>query len=365
MSGSSDAVDVEDAMCSRQNFAFPPKCFTPNSPKSKSKISTMAAVDENPKSATHPPNEDTIQDDTKSTMVESILDHDANALGDDGENVDVSSSTLTVAAASAAADANVDAEAGVAEVVHEDFSHGIGMYDNAINVPPNDDTNRVAILGEGVEGGELAAALSASPARHASWAADSETAAPPSSSSLRTSSLLRPLAADLSAYFATLSKTVLRRTTTNIVAGDSIHAAANVSATTSTAASSSIAMILWEGVGPILAAGQHDNINVMSCDSSSTFEGVISSIEGGQQHISTSRLITPQQAALYLYTVAQNVVALESAVLGTFSNGLASNAAAAAASDGGTMGWGNGTMGGTTMKTIMANQVAEIVSVSV
>lgn len=324
----------------------------------------MAAADENPKSATHPPNEDTIQDDTNTTMVENSLDHDANTIGDDGENVDVSSSTLT-AAAVVVADANVDAEAGAAEVVQEDFNDGIGMDDNAIIAPPNDDTNRVAILGEGGEGGELAAALAASPARHASWAADSETAAPPSSSSLRTSSLLRPLAADLSAYFATLSKTVLRRTTTNIVAGDSIHAAANVSATTSTAASSSIAMILWEGVGPILAAGQHDNINVMSCDSSSTFEGVISSIEGGQQHISTSRLITPQQAALYLYTVAQNVVALESAVLGTFSNGLASNAAAAAASDGGTMGWGNGTMGGTTMKTIMANQVAEIVSVSV
>jgi len=103
----------------------------------------------------------------------------------------------------------------------------------------------------------------------------------------------------------------------------------------------------------------------MSCDSSSsntTFAddgGGISSIDEGEQ-TSISRLITPQQAALYLYTVAQNIVALESAVLGTFSNVLASNAAAAvaAAADGGTMG------GTTAMKTIMANQVAEIVSVS-
>lgn len=359
--------------------SFPPKCSPPILSKSEDRESRPwppPTADENPKSAAAPlhPSDNTIKDDTTTTtMVESSLDCDANNIGGDDENaVDVSSSSLAAAVAAeaelvvvAVADANADAEqVGVDAIV---------MDDNPAILPPNDNTTSAAILGEGGDGGELALAapaLPATPARHAhaSWAADSLTAAPSSSSSsLRTtSSLLRPLAADLFAYFATLSKTVLRRTTTTIVAGDTTHAAASTTSTitTSTASSSSIAVILWEGVGPILAAGQHDNINVMSCDSSSsstTFAddgGGISSIEGEQTSI--SRLITPQQAALYLYTVSQNIVALESAVLGTFSNVLASNAAAAAAAaaDGGTMG------GTTAMKKIMANQVAEIVSVS-
>ncbi len=152
---------------------------------------------------------------------------------------------------------------------------------------------------------------------------------------------LLPLAVDLSAYFAALSKTI----TSN----------AGVK-------SSSVAVLLWEGVGPILAAGHSRKIGGMSPDDD----------DGGGElsSSSSSGLINPQQAALYLYAVAQNIVALESAVLGTFSNIRASNTNAAASVDG-TMGCGtssNNARGnvnmGRTMKNIMANQAAEIVSVS-
>ena len=177
---------------------------------------------------------------------------------------------------------------------------------------------------------------------------------------------LLPLAVDLSAYFAALSKTILRQN--NIFIADTTHTATGTTsdAVTSNASgymkSSSVAVLLWEGVGPILAAGRSCEIGGTSTDDGGGTGEFSSSFSSG--------LITPQQAALYLYAVAQNIVALESAVLGTLSNILASNANAAASVDG-TMGCGtlfNNAHGnvnmGRTLKTIMANQVAEIVSVS-
>eukprot|EP00571_Detonula_confervacea_P006983 CAMPEP_0172322172 /NCGR_PEP_ID=MMETSP1058-20130122/45177_1 /TAXON_ID=83371 /ORGANISM="Detonula confervacea, Strain CCMP 353" /LENGTH=743 /DNA_ID=CAMNT_0013037833 /DNA_START=13 /DNA_END=2247 /DNA_ORIENTATION=- len=145
---------------------------------------------------------------------------------------------------------------------------------------------------------------------------------------------------NLTTYFTTLSTTLQRQNNGNNMIR------------------SSIASLLWEGVAPIVAAGNESGGNVFLA-----FESSAPPAAAGDAIRAAA--MSPNQAALYLYAVAQNIVALESAVLGSQSSP-AMYATAAGAGAGGMMDgmgpsnllMGNNSVGG----GVTAKQVAEIVS---
>ena len=299
-------------------------------------------------------------------MQESNLEFDINDNSSSNNGANDESNGVSAAAAEADADSAIAADSASAAAVEDG--------DDAI------------FAGEGGGGGGEEEVLSLSNHPMAAGAAASASEATSTSTPSRTTSSL--LAADLSAYFAILSKTISRQSnittfvgngggdaTTAVAAtsagdgnggggGDDATNASASSTTTTVIKSSTVAMLLWEGVGPILAAGQQQQHQYQQqyggggdwmSMSSASFEN---KHHGRSGTTTMASLISPQQAALYLYAVAQNIVALESAVLGTFSN---------TAAGGTMMHHGNSnTMGGnaTMNKAIHPNQVAEIVSVS-
>ena len=145
---------------------------------------------------------------------------------------------------------------------------------------------------------------------------------------------MQALATDLSSYFATLQGALAQQRSTN---GNS-----------ATGIGSTVVSLLLDGTTLVVAAGNAAGVDIWG----------FMSATAGTHNSPPGALLTPRQAALYLYAVGQNVVALEAAVLGSRPP----PAMFAAAGGGGfDMDEANAGGGG---GGITAKQVAEIVSVS-
>ncbi|KAL9186023.1 hypothetical protein ACHAXT_005261 [Thalassiosira profunda] len=137
---------------------------------------------------------------------------------------------------------------------------------------------------------------------------------------------LPSLAAELSGYFANLQQALRRQMGASATGGGR----------------SSVAQVLHEGAASLSAAGS----GIVLFDSCSPPNG------GAARGPGRGAPVTPAQAALYLYAVAQNIVALEAAVLGSRSAAAGGGGLAA-----GLDGIGLGAQGG-----LGAKQVQEIVA---
>ena len=155
------------------------------------------------------------------------------------------------------------------------------------------------------------------------------------------------LSADIATYFANLQTAILRQ--------------ASSDGTSATGGSGSGGMrlmtLLWEGVAPITAVGN-------AVFGSSRNGGIHLGFESNTNNVASDASsrggpMNSNQAALYLYAVAQNIVGLEAAVLGS-RNSSQMFAAGGGGMPGGALDVPPSMNGG----GISAKQVAEIVSVS-
>ena len=147
---------------------------------------------------------------------------------------------------------------------------------------------------------------------------------------------MQALATDLSSYFATLQGALAQQRSTN---GNS-----------ATGIGSTVVSLLLDGTTLVVAAGNAAGVDIWG----------FMSATAGTHNSPPGALLTPRQAALYLYAVGQNVVALEAAVLGSR---LPPAMFAAAAGGGGGFDMDEANVGGGG-GGITSKQVAEIVSVS-
>ena len=145
---------------------------------------------------------------------------------------------------------------------------------------------------------------------------------------------MQALATDLSSYFATLQGALSQQRSAN---GNS-----------ATGIGSTVVSLLLDGTSLVVAAGNAAGVDIWG----------FMSAAAGTHNSPPGALLTPRQAALYLYAVGQNVVALEAAVLGSRPP-----PAMFAAAGGGGFDMDEANVGGGG-GGITAKQVAEIVSAS-
>jgi len=233
------------------------------------------------------------------------------------------------AAASAPPEGNAPApEVAGVENANESSAAAAAEGANHVENPIND--------GNDNPGDAAGSAAELNPPPPAANAADGADAPPvdaaPDAAAAEGAAPLPALATDLSTYFATLRNTLQRQNGNSATGG----------------VRSSMVVLLWDGVSPIVEAGNAAGRNNFGFEDVSAVGGNASAAGGGRAAMS------PNQAALYLYAVAQNIVALEAAVLGSRPP----NALFAAAAGGMMDGMGPSNVGG----GVTAKQVAEIIS---
>ena len=155
------------------------------------------------------------------------------------------------------------------------------------------------------------------------------------------------LSADIATYFANLQTAILRQASSD----------GNSATGGSGSGGMRLMTLLWEGVAPITAVGN-------AVFGSSRNGGIHLGFESNTNNVASDASsrggpMNSNQAALYLYAVAQNIVGLEAAVLGS-RNSSQMFAAGGGGMPGGALDVPPSMNGG----GISAKQVAEIVSVS-